>query len=59
MDSTERLKRLQVMLSKIEDLQSTLHDRLNSDNVDQYSNLIDELGNVVSKLEDVYNEERK
>jgi len=54
-----RLERLQGILSKIDDLQTNLHDRLNSDNVDQYSNLIDELGNVVSKLEDVYNEERK
>ena len=54
-----RLERLQGILSKIDDFQNKLHDRLNSDNVDQYSNLINELSDVVSKLETVYEEERK
>lgn len=54
-----RLERLQGILSKIDNLQTNLHDRLNSDNVDQYSNLINELSDVVSKLETVYEEERK
>jgi hypothetical protein len=49
-------ERLRKLLSKIEQLQIKMHDNMNVENVDQISNYIDKLDQIIADLEKVYEE---